>query len=110
MSYTSKEKLNNLKLQILEGANARPGYSIGGLADTISRGRRTEEEIHYLVEKGYLLNAKGIELSNKGFACIDSASFRNRMKLIGKGTLGLAMSVVAVVIGNWLWGLIQTSL
>ncbi|MDD9997809.1 MAG: hypothetical protein OXQ89_08710 [Rhodospirillaceae bacterium] len=102
--------MNNLKLQILKGAYARPGYTIGGLADTISRGRRTEEEIRHLLEKGYLLDGSGIELSKKGLACIDSASFRNRMRRIGKGTLGLVMSVVAVVIGNWIWGLIQSSL
>ena len=101
--------MNDLKLQILEGAYAQPGYTIGGLADTISRGRRTEEEIRQLVKNGYLLDVQGIELSKKGLACINSASFRNRTKRLGKGTLGLAMSVVAVVIGNWLWSLIQSS-
>ncbi len=101
--------MNNLKLKILERAYARPGLTIGGLADAVSRGHRTEEEVRYLVEKGFLLNERGIKLSEKGLACIDSSSLRNRMKRTGKGLLGIAMSVIAVVIGNWLWGLIQSS-
>ena len=60
--------MNNLKRQVLESAYARPGYTIGGLADTISRGRRTEEEIRDLVEKGYSLDVTGgIELSKKAW-------------------------------------------
>ena len=102
--------MNNLKLKILERVYAEPGLSIGGLADAISRGPGTVEEIGYLVEKGYLLDDRGLTLSKKGFACIDSASFRNRAKRVGKIVAGIAVSVVAVVIGNWLWGLIQSSL
>ena len=101
--------MNNLKLQILERAYARPGLTIGGLADTISRGRRTEEEVRHLLEKGYLQDESGIELTKRGLACIDSASPRNRMIRIGIGTLGVALSVVAVVIGNWIWSLIQSA-
>ncbi len=103
-------RVNNLKLRILERAYARPGLTVGGLADRISQGPRAEQEVRDLVARGYLLNERGIEISSKGLACIDSASLRNRAKRLGKGLLGLAVSVVAVVIGNWLWGLIQSSL
>lgn len=102
--------MNNLKLKILEQAHARPGVTVGGLADAISRGPKTEADVHYLVEKGYLLNDRGLALSKKGFAYIDSVSSRNRAKRVGKWVLGIAASVVAVVIGNWLWGLIQSYL
>ena len=102
--------MNNLKLKILERAYAQPDLTIGGLADAISRGPRTEQQIRHLVEKGYLLDHSGLELSNKGFAYINSASFRNRAKRVGKLVRVLAVSVVAVVIGNWLWNLIQSSL
>ena len=102
--------MNNLKLQILEHAYARPGLTKGGLADAISRGPKTEQEVCYLVEKGFLLDHSGLELSKKGLACIDSSSFKNRAKQVGKWVLGIAASVVAVVIGNWLWNLIQSSL
>lgn len=68
--------MNNLKLQILKGAYAQPGCTVGGLADTISRGRRTEKEICHLMEKGYLVDSRGLELSKKGLAYIDSASFQ----------------------------------
>ena len=103
-------RMNNLKLKILERAYACPGLSIGGLADRISRGPKTEQEVQYLVDKGYLLYADGISLSNKGLACVDSASFRNRTILVGKYVLTTVLSVVAVLIGNWLWHLIQSSL
>ncbi|MCY3567067.1 MAG: hypothetical protein OXH38_00445 [Chloroflexi bacterium] len=103
--------MNNLKLRILERAYAEPGLTVGGLADDISRGRKTEQEVRYLIEKGYLLDEDwGLELSNRGFACIDSASLRNRTIWVGKGLFATALSVVAVVIGNWLWALIQSSL
>ena len=36
-------RMNNLKFKILERAYARPGFSIGGLADSISRGPKTEQ-------------------------------------------------------------------
>ena len=81
--------MNNLKLKILEHAYARPGLTIGGLADAISRGKKTEADVRHLVEKGYLLDDRGLELSKKGYACIDSASSRNRAKRAGKWVLGL---------------------
>ena len=102
--------MNNLKLRILERAYAEPGLTIGGLADRISRGRRTEREVRYLVEKGYLVDERGVELSDKGLACIDSGSSRDRVKRVGKWMLGMVASVVAVVTGNWLWELIRSSL
>ena len=98
--------MSNFKLKILEYVYARPHLGIGGLADIISRGSRTGQEVRSLVEKGYLLNRNGLTLSKRGIACIDSASFRNRAKQVGTWVLG----VVAVVIGNWLWSLIQSSL
>ena len=103
-------RMNNLKLKILERAYANPGLSIGGLADRISRGPKTEQEVQHLVDKGYLLDHNGLELSKKGFACVDSGSFRNRTILVGKYVLTTVLSVVAVLIGNWLWHLIQSSL
>ena len=104
-------RMNNLELRLLERAYAEPGLTIGRLADTISRGHRAEQEVRYLVARGYLLNVgRGLELSNKGLACIDSASLRNRTKRVGKGLVTIALSVAAVVIGNWLWALIQSSL
>ena len=101
--------MNNLKLKILEHAYAQPGLTEGGLADAISRGPKTEQEVRYLVEKRFLLDHSGLELTKKGLACIDSSSFTNRAKRVGKWVLGIASSVVAVVIGNWLWNLIQFS-
>ena len=101
--------MNNLKLRILERAYARPGLSMGGLADAISRGPTTEKAVRDLVERGYLRDDHGLELSKKGIACIDSSSFRSRAKRVSKWALGIAASVVAVVIGNWLWDLMQSS-
>lgn len=103
-------RMNNLNLRILERAYACPGLSIGGLADSISRGPKTEQEVQSLVDKGYLLYADGISLSKKGLACVDSASVRNRAIRVGKCVLTTALSVVAVLIGNWLWHLMQSSL
>ena len=62
------------------------------------------------MDKGYLLNDNGLSLSKKGFACVDSASFRNRAMRVGKCVLRVGLSVVAVLIGNWLWHLMQSSL
>ncbi len=100
--------MNNLKLKILEHAYAQPGLTVEGLADTISRGRKTEEDVRYLLKKGYLIDVRGIELSKKGLCCIDSSSSRNQMKRIGIGLLGIVVSVVTVVIGNCIWDLIQS--
>ena len=83
---------------------------IGGLADAISRGPKTEQWVQDLVDKGYLLNDNGLSLSKKGFACVDSASFRNRAMRVGRCVLRVGLSVVAVLIGNWLWHLMQSSL
>ena len=105
-----EKRMNNLKLRILEQAYAKPHLTVWGLADSIGPGHRTEQEVLYLVKKGYLLDDRGLELSKKGLACIDSASLTNRTKRIGKWLLGIATSVVAVIIGNWLWELIQSSL
>lgn len=103
--------MNNIKLKILERAHAEPGLTIGGLADCISRWPRTEQEVQYLVDNGYLLDTcRGLELSNKGYACIDSASLRNRTNRVGKCLAAFALSIVAVVAGNWLWDLIRSSL
>ena len=102
--------MNNLKLRILEQAYAKPHLTVGGLADSIGPGYRTEQEVRYLVKKGYLLDDRGLVLSEKGLACIDSASLKNRTKRIGKWILGIATSVVAVIIGKWIWELIQSSL
>lgn len=102
--------MNNLKLKILEYAYTRPGLTIGGLADSIAPGQRTEQDVRHLVNRGYLLDERGLELSNKGLACVDSASLRNRAKRLGKSVLGLALSVVAVVVGNWIWRLTQSFL
>ena len=102
--------MNNLKLRILERAYARPGLTIGGLADSISRGPMTEQDVQYLVDEGYLLDHNGLGLSKKGLARVDSASFRNRARLVGKYVLSTGLSVVAVLIGNWLWHLMQSSL
>ena len=38
----------------LERAYAEPGLTIGGLADSISRGPGTEQEMRHLVDKEYL--------------------------------------------------------
>lgn len=102
--------MNNLKMKILEHAYVRPHLTIGGLADDISPGRRTEQDVRYLLEKGYLVQDMGLQLSKKGLACIDSDSPRNQLVRMGKWALGIITSVVAVVIGNWLWDLIQSSL
>ena len=98
--------MSNLKLKILEYVYARPHLSVGGLADVISPGSRTEQEVQNLLKKGYLVDRGGLQLSKKGIACIDSASFKNRAKRVGTWVLG----VVAVVIGNWIWSLIRSAL
>lgn len=102
--------MNNLKLKILERVYAEPWLTVGGLADQISPGRRTESDIQDLVKKGYLVNERGLHLSEKGLACIDSASPRNRMIRVAKFVLAMAATVVTVVTGNWLWSLIQSGL
>ena len=104
--------MNNLKRKILKRAYAQPKLPIGGLANLISPGGRTVSDVQHLVDGGYLLNNNGLELSTKkGLACIDSSSLRNRMKRVGKGVLLiLVLPVLAVVIGNWLWNLIQAIL
>ena len=43
-------------------------------------------------------------------ACGSSASLRNRAIRVGKCVLRTGLSVVAVLIGNWLWHLMQSSL
>ena len=96
---TKRKKVNNLKLRVLERAHANPELTRGGLVDAMGDRDKAEENIDYLVTKGYLRDRRGIELTDKGFACIDSGSFRNRAKQAGKGALG-----------NWLWVLIQTVL
>lgn len=101
--------MNNTKLRILERAYAQPHLTVGGMADRVGGGRRTERDVRHLVEKGYLLHERGLELSDKGFACIDSGSTRNRAKRVAKWALGMAASVLAVVTGNWLWDLIRSS-
>ena len=102
--------MNNLKVRILERAFAHPGLTVGGLADGISQGARTEQDVRHLLESGHLIDSGGVRLSSKGLARIDSASFRNRAKRFVKGVLGIVVSVVAVVTGNWLWSLIQSFL
>ena len=105
-SPRKEQTMRNLKLEILKHVYARPHLTIGGLADAISPGARTEQEVCNLVDKGYLLDDSGLKLSKRGLACIDSTSFKNRAKRVGIWVLG----VVAVVIGNWLWSLIQSPL
>lgn len=97
-------------MRILERAHVRPNFNVYGLADSISPGRRTEEDIRYLLKKGYLRNKDALQLTEKGLACIDSSSPSNRMKRVGKGLLlFLVLPVLAVMIGNWLWDLIQAT-
>ena len=107
---SSPKQMNNIKLKILNHVNTNPWLTRGGLVDAIGGRARTEQDIRYLVEKGYLVDRDGMELTDRGFACINSGSFRNRAKRLGQGALGLLVSVIAVVIGNWLWGLIQSVL
>ena len=58
-------RMNNRKLKILERTYTRPGLAIGGLADSIGRGPRTEQEVRYLIDKGYLRDDdRGLELSS----------------------------------------------
>ena len=102
--------MNNLNLKILEQVYAKPWLTVGGLADQISPGRRTEEEIQNLLRKGYLRNERGLHISEKGLACINSSSLRNRMIRIAKFVLAMAATVVTVVTGNWIWSLIQSVL
>ena len=72
--------MNNLNLKILEHVYAKPWLTVGGLADQISPGRRTEEEIQNLVKKGYLRNETGLHyFGERLLACINSSSLRNRM-------------------------------
>ena len=103
--------MNNLDLNILERAHARPDLSRWGLIDSIGRSRQTERRVDRLIANGYLsTDSGGIELSKKGLASIDSSSLRNRSVTVGKGALAIAASVVAVVIGNWLWSMLQPHL
>ena len=99
--------MNNLKLKILEHVSAHPFLSRGGLIDAMGGRGRTDLDIGFLIEKGYLVESRSMELTDKGFACIDSGSIRNRMKRIGAVAVGIIVSVIAVVIGNWLWDLLR---
>ena len=107
---SNPKQMNNIKLNILKRVYTKPWLTRGGLIDAIGDPNRTERDIRYLIEKGYLLDHPGMVLTDKGYACIDSGSVRNHAKRLGLGVLGLIVSVVAVVIGNWLWGLIQSAL
>lgn len=102
--------MNNLKLRILEQVYAQPWLTVGGLADKISPGPRTEKDIQDLVKKGYLRYERGLHLSEKGRSYIDSSSRRNRMIQIGKYVLAMAGGVFIAVTAQWLWGLLQSAL
>ena len=103
------QRMNNLKMKILERVYAEPWLTVGGLADRISPGRRTEKDIQDLVKKGYLLDKRGLHLSEKGLACIDSSSRKNRMIQVGKYLLAMAGGVVIAVAAQWLWSLFQSA-
>ena len=104
-----QEEMNNLNLKILERVYAEPWLTVGGLADQISPGRRTEEEIQNLVKKGYLVYNNGLRLTDKGRDCIDSSSRRNRMIQAGKYVLAIAVGVVIAVTAQWVWSQFQSS-
>ena len=101
--------MNDLKLKILERVYAQPWLTVGGLADQISPGPRTEQDIRDLVEKGYLRYERGLHLSDKGRNYIDSSSRRNRMLQVAKYVLAMAGGVVIAVTAQWLWDLIQSA-
>ena len=101
--------MNDLKLKILERVYAQPWLTVGGLADQISLGPRTEKDIRDLVKKGYLRYERGLHLSDKGRNYIDSSSRRNRMIQVGKYVLAMAGGVVIAVTAQWLWNLIQSA-
>ena len=103
------QRMNNLNTKILERVYAEPWLTVGGLADRISPGRRTEKTIQDFVKKGYLLDNRGLQVSKKGLACIDSSSRRNRMMRIGKYVLAMAGGVVIAVAAQWLWSLFQSA-
>ena len=100
--------MNDLKAKILERVYAEPWLTVWGLADRISPGRRTEETIQDLVKKGYLRNERGLHLTDKGLAYIDSSSRRNRLIQVGKYLLAMAGGVVIAVIAEWFWSLLQS--
>ena len=102
--------MNNLKLKILEHVSTHPFLSRGGLIDAMGGRERTDQDIAYLIEKRYLVDSRSMELAEKGLAYIDSGSVRNRMKRSGAVALGIIVSVIAVVIGNWLWDLLRPAL
>lgn len=102
--------MNNLKLNILEHVSTHPYLSRGGLIDAMGGRERIDQDIGWLIEKGYLADSRTMELTDKGLARIDSGSFRNRMKMIGVGAIGIILSVIAVVIGNWLSALLEFAL
>lgn len=101
--------MNNLNLKILQRVYAKPWLTVGGLADQISPGRRTEGEIQNLVKKGYLVYNNGLHLTDKGRDCIDSSSRRNRLIQTGKYVLATVVGVVMAVTAQWVWSLIQSS-
>ena len=101
--------MSNLKQEILERVYAKPWLTVGGLADQISPGRRTENEIQDLVKKGLLRYERGLHLTDKGLAYIDSSSRRNRMIRAGKYLLAMAGGVIIAVTAQWLWSLIQSA-
>ena len=103
------QRMNNLKTTILERVYAEPWLTVGGLADRISPGRRTEKDIQDLVKKGYLRYERGLHLTDKGRNYIDSSSRRNRMIQVGKYVLAMAGGVVIAVAAQWLWSLFQSA-
>lgn len=75
-----QKKNEQSEVKNLGASICQTSFDRRGVADSIGPGDRTEQEVRYLVKKGYLLDDRGLKLSEKGLACMDSANLKKRAR------------------------------
>ena len=123
--------MTRLELRILQSASDYPELSVRGLATAatspvpLDRGeaesgvsvsavvrqqvRDAEGVVRKLMERGFLeMSDDGVVLTPKGVAVVDPASRRNRgLRALRWFLVCLVLPVVAVVVGNFIWSLVE---
>ena len=123
--------MTRLELRILRSASDYPELSVRGLASAATspvplnrveaesgvsvsavarrRVRDAEAVVRKLIERGSLeMSDDGVVLTQKGDAIVDPASRRNRgLRALRWFLVCLVLPVVAVVVGNFIWSLIE---
>lgn len=123
--------MTRLELRILQSASDYPELSVRGLASAATspvplnrveaesgvsvsavarrRVRDTEGVVRKLIERGFLDKSDdGVVLTPRGVVIVDPTSFRNRGIRALRGILVcLVLPVVAVVVGNFIWSLVE---